>query len=465
MNQKIFDRYLSGRKVAILGFGREGVSTYQVIRRLLPAFPLVVCDRNENLLKNAAFLQGDTHSELFYGPDYLQGLRGAELIVKSPGISFRELEGMQLSGRVTSQTEMFLELFGSQVTGITGTKGKSTTTSLLYHILQQSGISCLMAGNIGIPPMDLVSQMRDDTRVIFEMSSHQLEHVKMSPHVAILLNIFQEHLDHYESYQHYQEAKMNIARWQQTGDFFICNLENPVIASQLQKIDLPARLISLGCSHTNDSFACFRQHDLHVVINRQQHIIPGIGLERRLAGKHNLVNIAAACAAALLGGASPEGISRGVASFNGLAHRMEYLGDVAGVGFYNDSIATIPEAAMEAINSLPATHSLILGGVDRGVDYAPFIEYLEHSPVQVFFFMGDAGRKMLSLAKNRVGFSSKTLQEVWGLQEAFQRARQLTPRGKICLLSPAAASYDTFRNFEERGDLLRKLVQQEKPIQ
>jgi UDP-N-acetylmuramoyl-L-alanine---L-glutamate ligase len=460
MIQRLFERFLSGKKVAILGFGKEGQSTYKVIRELLPEFPLLICDSNDQLNQTAAFLKDNPETTCYFGENYLDGLKSTDLVIKTPGISFKTLEGHAVGGHITSQTELFLQLFRRQVCGITGTKGKSTTATLLYHIMQQSGFKAVLAGNIGVPPFDLVPQIDTDTRIIFEMSSHQLEHLKTSPHIAILLNIFQEHLDHYHSYEKYQQAKLNIARWQKPEDYFIFNPANEVVLQNVSNMQLAARQIRTGCYPKDEYHICRMDDNLHALLPTGEYMLEGVARRRHLPGDHNLANIAAACTAALLMGATPENIAEGVATFNGLAHRLEYVGSIGGADYYNDSIATIPEAAMEAVNAFPATQTLILGGFDRGVDYSGLIYFLETSPVSNLVFMGAAGQRMIDLANEMNALRNKNVFMTSGLHEAFEVAVQYTGQGGVCIMSPAAASYDAFRNFEERGKLFRQLVQQ-----
>lgn len=447
--------------MAILGFGKEGQSTFRLIRTLLPGFPLVICDKNENLINNVDFQAENNLTSCFFGEGYLKGLQDADVIIKSPGISYMSLEGHDLKGRITSQTELFLELFGKKVIGITGTKGKSTTTSLLFHIMKLSGKKVLLAGNIGVPPFDLTGQIDQDTQIIYEMSSHQLEHTSVSPRIAILLNIFQEHLDHYHSYAFYQNAKMNIARFQGPNDYFIFNNDDEIISSNLKKMDVHSQMIKVANTQSKGFSSFFTGDDLHVTLPSGSYTLPGLGRKRKLAGAHNLLNIAAACTAALIEGVTYECISEGVASFNGLPHRLEFVGSINGVDYYNDSIATIPEAAIEALRAWPLAQTIILGGYDRGVDYRPFIGFLMGSQVKNLILMGEAGKRMLEIIKSKSDYShDKVIVLADNLEQAFKLAVDYTQPGHACLLSPAAASYDAFRNFEERGDSFRKLVQQ-----
>ena len=456
--QTLFHNFFNDKQVAILGFAREGQSSYKAIRKILPDFPLVVCDRMEPAPQGLSAWQEDPFTRWFFGAHYLDGLKAADLIIKTPGIPFRVLEDESSHGKVVSQTELFLRLFGKQVVGITGTKGKSTTASLLYNILKTAGKPALLAGNIGVPPLDFIDEITGDTVVVFEMSSHQLEHCRVSPHIAILLNIFQEHLDHYNSYRDYQLAKMNIARWQSAGDFLIYNPFNEVVAGLVNELNPAAEQWLLGnaAGHPNRVF-CDKGS---LVLSRggRESRIRDICKLRKLPGDHNLFNIAAAAAAAYLLKVAPLKITRAVAGFSGLPHRLEFIGFKNGISFYNDSISTIPESTIEALKTFPDTDTLMLGGFDRGVDYLDLMHFLAASKVQNLVFLGAAGRRMYSLGMDLDGIKSKNCLFPETFREGFVLAVEHTPAAGICLLSPAAASYDAFKNFEHRGDTFRDLV-------
>jgi UDP-N-acetylmuramoylalanine--D-glutamate ligase len=458
LNKKLFQNFFSDKKVAILGFAREGQSTYKAIRKALPDFPLLVCDRLEPASENLTKWQDDPNTSLFFGAHYLEGIKGADLIIKTPGIPFRVIEDEANREKVVSQTELFLKLFGNQVVGITGTKGKSTTSSLLYHILKTAGRPALLAGNIGTPPLDFIDEITDETVVVFEMSSHQLEHCKVSPHMAILLNIFQEHLDHYKSYRDYQLAKMNIARWQSAEDIFIYNPFNEVVVDLVNELELVSQhwLLGNALGHPNRVFC--DKGSLVLTHDGQESRIRDICRVRKLPGDHNLFNIAAAGAAAFLLNVAPLKITRAVASFSGLPHRLEFVGFKQGISFYNDSISTIPESTMEAIKTFPDTDTLILGGFDRGVEYQALMHFLADSKVQTLVFLGAAGQRMYHEGKDFPGIQKKQCFFPKSFREGFEMAVEHTPAAGICLLSPAAASYDAFRNFEHRGDTFRDLV-------
>ena len=458
MNRQPIIELFQGKNIAILGFAREGQSTYKAIRKFLPDLPLAVCD--QNLFANINFPESekDQHTRWFLGEHYLEGIVGADLIIKTPGIPFKVFGSEELHKRVFSQTEIFLKLYGKQVVGITGTKGKSTTTSLLYHIFKTAGRRAVLAGNIGTPPFDLIDQIDVDTIVVFEMSSHQLEHIRVSPQTAVFLNIYQEHLDHYLSYRHYQHAKLNIVRWQGPEALVIYNPLNEVVAGLMDEFAIVSQKWALGNVKNSLNKAYFENDSLKIVLDGKNEAPPDFCREKKLPGNHNLLNIAAAALAAYLHSVSFEDISRGVATFGGLPHRLEFIGQYWGIKFYNDSISTIPESTIEAIKTFDHPNTLLLGGFDRGVDYKVLMDFLAESRVKNLVFIGAAGQRMFEEGKNIAGIKKKNCFLSEDFELAFWHAVQNMPEGGVCLLSPAAASYDSFRNFEHRGDVFRDLV-------
>ncbi len=451
-------RYFKNKKVAILGFGREGQSTYRVLRACLPDLSIAVCDRSsdESMFRHEA--NRDEAVRCFFGPHYLQGLSGADIIVRTPGIPFREMESFTGDAEVTSQTAVFLSLFHKQVIGITGTKGKSTTASLLFHMFRDTGRRTLLAGNIGVPPFELLSDMDESTLVVMELSSHQLEHLQVSPHIAVLLNIFEEHLDHYASFLAYQQAKLNIARWQQADDYLIVNQANPFLNEHLKTLNSPATRIWLGHDDHGGYAACFSGDDLVLRLPGCLLHMSDLAAKRKISGRHNLINIAAAAAAAALAGLGEAQILAGTESFHGLPHRLECAGVWQGKTFINDSISTIPESTIAALQTYPQTGALILGGFDRGVDYAELMNFIAGSAVRVIVFTGPAGRRMYEMAGAHEGMKNKMCMEAGDFSHAFHLAANATGKGEVCLLSPAAASYDAFRDFAERGEAFKKMV-------
>lgn len=357
-------RELENRKVLLLGFGREGQSSYRLIRRVLPEQHLTIADADKAVGENE-MLKNDRFVDLHLDEGYLEGLNSFERILKTPGISLKDIIYDLDPASITSQTDLFLSWYSGKVIGVTGTKGKSTTATLIYHILKLAGKDSLLMGNIGRPAFDFIDEISPETNLVYELSSHQLEYVRNSPHLAVLLNLYQEHLDAYRSFHDYQAAKMNIAKYQVKGDYFIFNNDDERIKQFVSVMNIQARMpFSL---QTELAEGCNIQNGQMVFSKRgEQELIFDLKRKMKLKGDHNLMNImAAACTCRLLG-IDNEAIAEGISSFRGLEHRIEYVGEVNGIQFYDDSIATIPEACIEAVKALDKVDTLILGGFDRG---------------------------------------------------------------------------------------------------
>jgi len=460
------------KSIVLLGFGREGQSTYSELRKVFPEKLLAIADRSDGVRENALILH-DTNVRFITGTGYLDHLNEYDVIFRSPGIPVwslvmpdQEVKGSQtvpLTGsripreKITSQTEIFLECFSEQVIGVTGTKGKSTTASLIHHIWKTAGKDVLLAGNIGNPVFHFTGLITPDTTMVVELSSHQLEFLKTAPHISVLLNLFQEHLDAYESYEAYQHAKMNITKYQKPDDFLIFYADDPTIHLLMEPWLGIRRCYPFSVLYRpqpggfiRDEFICFAD---------EQGVTPvwKIHQDRFLRGAHNLKNIMAAVNVAMICGIDTELIEDGIATFKGLEHRLEYVGEFGGIHFYNDSIATIPEACMEAIRAIPNVDTLIAGGFDRGIDYAGLAEFLVKSPVRNLILVGAAGKRIME--QLMMGdHSGKKIFHISRFDDFRAIAFRETRPGYACLLSPAAASYDEFKNFEERGKRFREMV-------
>jgi UDP-N-acetylmuramoylalanine--D-glutamate ligase len=315
-------------------------------------------------------------------------------------------------------------------------------------------------GNIGRPPFDYLDLVDNETKIVFEMSSHQLENTILAPHISVLLNLYPEHLDRYASLEDYYSAKMNILSGQLDDDVFIYNEDIPGISGRIKKIKGTRKYLSFSSGFHGHN-GCYLSEG-HIMLCEEGIESEYIEVtdEFPLKGIHNRMNMMAALLAARAGGARDEFIKLGLRTFRGLEHRLEYVGEFKGIYFYNDSIATIPEAAIAAVRALPSTDTLILGGYDRNLDYTVLIDFLNQSRVTNIIFMGKAGKRMIE------GFNADKKDDkrlIWAdsLKEACEIAFHVTGKGKICLLSPAASSYDSFKNFEERGNLFKKIARGE----
>jgi len=450
----IIANLLKGKRVAILGYGREGRSTCRFLLKHFPEFPFAVIDKDDGVACDD-FLRNFPRVRVFCGSNYLEALEEFNFVIKSPGISQRDVAPYMSGKQLSSQADIFLACFASQVIGITGTKGKSTTSSLLTAIFKEAGRDTVFVGNIGLPPFDKIEDVEKQTLVVYEMSSHQLDGIAHSPHVAILLNIYQEHLDHYDSYEAYQDAKFNIALHQKSSDYFIYNADSEVIAKKLNSLKASGTRFPFSISG-KDNTACFVENENICIKVADSLYTYQIGFERYLKGSHNFSNILAVIGVAKIMGIKDVSIFQSIARFRGLEHRLEYVGRYGDKDFYNDSIATIPEATIAALETLSGVDTLILGGFDRGIDYDTLATYLTDSEVRHIVLLGSAGERIYKLVSNTV---NKNIYYYRNFDDGVLKAIEITAPKKTCLLSPAAASYGMFKDFEERGNRFKALVQ------
>lgn len=392
------------KRVLIWGYGREGKSS-------------------EQFLKNFCNPQS---VEIFEGKRDDIDEEKYDIIIKSPGIIMEEDDP-----KYTSQTEIFLEAYRDNVIGVTGTKGKSTTSALLAHVLEEClDRKVILLGNIGEPCLNYYGEIDKDTIVVFEMSCHQLAHTKISPHIAVLLNLYQEHLDYYGTVEKYHAAKINIMKYQTESDH--------VYASDQV------------CEQTDNQVPFFASEATKHIIYRMN--TPEY--ELKVLGEHNRINASFVEAiASEQFGIEKAVIRESMKTFGGLSHRLENIGTIDGIDYYDDSISTIPSATISALEAVKNAYSVIIGGLDRGIDYSVLINYIGEHPEYCYIFAYESGKRIYDSVMET--FSDKDCEKwcffVEDLEAAVKLAKEKTPVGKACILSPAAASYGYFKNFEHRG--------------
>ena len=424
MLDSIFKR-LRGKRILIAGFGREGQSTLRFLQKFLPNAEIGIADKNESAFKS---IDKQTYT-IYYGDDYLKDASDYDIVIKTPGISVKDIDIDK--DLISSQTDLFLEAFHSQVIGVTGTKGKSTTSSLIYHLLKESGRDVILAGNIGIPVFDCVQNINRRTIIVYELSAHQLQFINKSPHVGILLNVFEEHLDHFGTFEKYKDAKINVLRYMGDNDVAIVN--NRLC---FESLILDKKYVDFENYNFED-------------YNIKWDYIP-------ILGEHNKMNVKAALCACYAFGLTIDELIPHLYTFKPLEHRQEYVGTFNGVKFYNDSISTIPQATIAALNTIKNVNFLLLGGFDRGIDYEPLAEFLKYNVLSYILITGDAGRSIKIQLQN-VGYKGEVL-EYEDMRSAFFLIKKYSKEGDVCLLSPAAASYDRYKNFEERGKVFKEFA-------
>ena len=457
---------MSGKKVLILGFGREGKLNLEVALRAGGAAEIAIADSNDINIEDVKELLAEAEVDIedvkiITGEGYLSHLDEFDIVFKSPGVvlpkPFYEYKAM-----ITSQAQYFLKVYGDQTIGVTGTKGKSTTTTLIYHELKENGFDTVLVGNIGIPAFGLIDEIKDDTKVVFELSCHQLEYGRYSPHIGVYLNVFPEHLDHYGSFEKYRVSKENIYKNQKEGDRLYCGTGVvPKEGEAKSKITVIYDFNRDDKEYENDEHVTtfvegdFISHKTFTFCIKEH--------ETALRGFHNFFDIAIAFAVCTDLGVSIEGFEAALRTYKPLPHRLEFVGNVDGIKFYDDSISTIPATAIEAMNTISDTDTIIIGGMDRGIDYEPLIKYLEKSKVPNIILMETTGARIREEIK--MGYmelnNSDRLHLVDNLYDAVKLAKKITKKGKSCIMSPAAASYGIFKNFEERGETFKKFVKEE----
>ncbi len=442
------------KRILILGLGREGRDNFIFLRKLFPKKILGVGDRLEfkNLDgKVQKLLRGDKKIKLHLGKNYLKTLKKYDIILKSPGIPFnlKELKEARKKGVIiTSQTEIFLENCPGKIVGITGTKGKSTTASLIYEIFKEAGLKAHLVGNIGRPVLSSLLKAKKNDVYVYELSSHQLVNIKKSPQIAVFLNVFPEHLDYYSNFKEYVRAKENIAKFQTKQDYLVFNGKDKIVKGIARKSR--AKKIPFGCLKPG-----FKQGVEGIIGKRD---IP-------LEGEFNLLNIAAAIKVGKIFKISEKNIAKAIKEFKPLPHRLEFVGEYRGIKFYNDALSTIPEASIAALDALGRdVQTIILGGFERNLSFKKLAKKVLESKIKTVILFPTTGQRIWKEIKREAKKKkTKKLPNHFftdNMKEAVRLAYRETRKGKICLLSTASSSFSIFKDYKEKGNLFKKYIKE-----
>ncbi|MBU2579052.1 UDP-N-acetylmuramoyl-L-alanine--D-glutamate ligase [Patescibacteria group bacterium] len=459
---------LKDKKILILGFGKEGKDSYLALRKLFPKKILGIADQNVKCQMS--------NVKCFFGKNYLKSLKGYDIIIKTPGIPLKIIKpylprtpeslaihsgnkeaqtiiplqenfvfqhgvrGLSKKQKITSQTEIFLENCPGKIIGITGTKGKGTTSSLIFQILKRAGLKVKLVGNIGKPVFQVLLKSSNQDIFVYELSSHQLENLKQSPRIAVFLNLYPAHLDYYKNFKFYQKAKENIVKWQTKDDFLIYNGDQKEV-KEIAKIS-PAKKISFGIKNLKE---------LEKIISKNE--IP-------LKGEFNFLNILAAVLVAKIFNISEKTIKQAIKSFKPLPHRLEFVGKYKGIEFYNASLATVLQATIEAIEALKdKIETLIFGGQDiKGLDFSLVAQKILKSKIKTLILFPETDKKIMQEIKKTQAQVLPKIFFVSSMDKAVKIAYKNTKKGKICLLAPGTPSFNLFRDYKERGNLFKKYV-------
>lgn len=434
-------------KIALIGFGLEAKSAYDYFKSIDQNITFEIYDENS---KSKIELPSGVK---FFGDFHDFSKIQANLIVRTPAVNPSRLPK---NAKITSVTNLFFEKCPAPIIGVTGSKGKGTVSSFIAEILRAAGLKVYLVGNIGLPALNELSKIQKDDAVIYELSSFQLWDAQKSPHIAILNNLEVDHLDVHDGFEDYVAAKMNIAKNQTENDFFIFNVENPIVLKNVENLknQLKAELQpfqNYNLAHIQENYFLWGDEVLF-----ETDIL-------KIPGKHNQKN---ACAAMIATfdflrekGFEIEEIfdfwREGLSKFTGLPHRLKFVREFEGVRFYDDSIATTPGSAIAALNSFEKPKILILGGSNKGADLSELIEKITKMPEQELrkvILMGaeseKLSQKLISSGFERfINLGTKTnMQEV--VKTAFENAKS----GDVVILSPAHASFDMFKSYVDRGE-------------
>ncbi len=443
---------LDQRRIALLGFGVENRALGHFLSARGISFS--VCDARpptEGLLADWPQVQ-----RWHTGSSYLDELSHYDLLFRTPGLSALHPRLRQAAARgadVSSQMQLFFSACPSSLLGVTGTKGKGTTTTLLAALLgADPARRVFVGGNIGQPPIAFVNELGPDDLVLLELSSFQLQDLAQSPHVALVLSVTQDHLDYHAHRNEYVDAKRNIARHQQPTDLLITHADCPTARSFAD--DSPAQHWSFSARAPVEPGAWIAGNRLCVRLPGQ----PAVEVSRtealRLPGRHNAENACAAIAAAAAVGIAPASMQEPLADVGGLPHRLEYLGERAGIAYYNDSLATTPDAAIAALRALERPIALIAGGAGKGADFTELGHAIAANTMRGVLLLGEEALR-LERALEAAGYAGP-LRHCASMEDAVESARRWAQAGDAVLLSPACASFGMFADYRERGERFKR---------
>lgn len=451
---------LRHKKVAILGIGVEGLALAEFLHDSF-AMVTVLDEREEKEIDPDIFEKlGQLDTPGVFGKNALQSLSEYEILFRSPGIKRNQdalNEAFDKGIIISSPTQLFFDLCPCPIIGVTGTKGKGTTSSLITEMLIEEGFDTHLGGNIGTPPLTFLDVLTPESKVVLEMSSFQLQDLTISPHIAVMLMTTSEHLDYHKDVYEYIDAKRNILRHQTIHDFAILNKDYP--ASNESDVETVGKIykvsreqnIDVGCYvHDDKIFLKLTDTEDGIEIIETKDIL--------LPGKHNLENVCAAILAATLSGAQLKSIVQVLKTFKGLEHRLELIKEIHGIRFYDDSFSTTPETAIAAIEAFTEPEILLLGGSSKNSDFTELGNTItEAKNIKAIIKIGAEWDRIKSHIKGQLSHV-QIFEDCETMQEAVKKAASLAENGDVILLSPACASFDKFKNYKERGNLFKQAV-------
>ena len=460
VNKKLdeFENYIRGKRVAIIGLGVSNIPLIDYFYNLGASVAFFDKRPVEKLDKEAVQKIHNYNFDLYLGENNLENLKGFSIIFRSPSCrpdAPEIIDEVRKGAVLTSEIEMLMQTCPATIIGITGSDGKTTTTSLIYEIIKQSGKKCYLGGNIGFPLFTKVREMTPEDVVVLELSSFQLMDMQISPHIAVITNISPNHLDIHKSYEEYIEAKKNIFKSQNKNDILVINYDNEI--TKEFKNEANGKVIYFSRKTKLDDGIIYDDEKIKECKDKVRRHILNVK-DIHLRGVHNYENVCAAIAAtASL--VEPEVQAKAIQNFKGVAHRLEFVREIDGVKWYNDSIGTSPTRTIAGLNSFDEKIVLIAGGYDKHLDYTPIAKPIVEN-VSKLILMGATAEKIEKVVRDELEAQGKDMPiyHCSSLNEVVNKAKEIATSDEIVLFSPASASFDLFKNFEERGNLFKKLV-------
>jgi UDP-N-acetylmuramoylalanine--D-glutamate ligase len=442
---------LNGKRVLVVGLGKSGVAS-ALFMKAHGARVTVSDTKSGDELRNEIPVLLDNGITVETGGHGDRTFRGQDLIVVSPGVPVDApplVQARSLGETVIGEVELAAQFLPGPIVAITGSNGKTTTTTLTGEILTAAGFPALVGGNIGTPAISLAERAKPGTPIVLEISSFQLETIQsFRPKVAVVLNVTPDHLDRHRTFEIYAEAKARIFENQQPEDRAVLNADDPTCVAMAKKTR--SQVFWFSRQKEVERGAWVRAGNIVFRDASGQREILQVS-EIPLKGAHNLENVLAAVSAGVLMGCAPEKIRSAVHDFKAVEHRLEFVASIRGVDYYNDSKATNVDATIKALESFPANIHLILGGKDKGSDYTVLNDLLRKRVKRVYT-IGAAAAKIESQIQGPEVVQAETL------ENAVRKASTSAEPGDVVLLAPACASFDQFKSYEHRGRVFKDLV-------
>ncbi len=446
------------KKVAVLGLGVEGIATIEFLTKKGASVWVLDRKQSENIDHNLITKIKEFGAQLVLGKDYLNNLTDYDAVFRSPGVRrlSPELAEAEKQGvMITSQIKLFFDLCPCAIIGVTGTKGKGTTSTLIYNMLKEAGMDAYLGGNIGISPLSFLDSLQPSSTVVLELSSFQLQDLTKSPHIAVMLMVTSEHLDHHKTVEEYIDAKRNLFRFQTSDDFAIVNRDYPASNESDLYTDGKVFYVSRERETNNGCFALNGK----VIVRKNDNDDEIIDVsEIALPGRHNIENVCAAVMAARLANVGKKHMIEILKTFTGLPHRLELVAEIDGVSYYDDSFSTTPETTVAAIEAFDRPKILILGGSSKGSDFTQLGKNIRESEsIKAIIGVGDEWEEIKSYFSH-LSLEVLIIEGATTMHQIVQAASKLAKSGDVVLLSPACASFDMYKDYKDRGEQFKKEV-------